>query len=83
MSRPASPIVCDGPGCGKQKQEANRWWQAVVQDPRLNDGHFRMALYDADEPRAHAEWAGWIWHDFCGETCTLKFISQEMAKVTS
>lgn len=83
MSRPLSPIVCDGPGCGKQKAEANRWWQAVIQDPVKSGGKFRLCLYDADEERTNADWAGWIWHDFCGETCVLKFISGLMGKVTS
>jgi hypothetical protein len=83
MSRPAAPIVCDGPGCGKQKQTTNRWWQIVLQDTIKNGGRFRLCLYDADEPIVDADWAGWTWYDFCGQTCALKFISEQMSKVTS
>jgi hypothetical protein len=73
MSRPVSPIVCDGPGCGKQKQETNRWWTVEVkgQDLRVLAGTYTRNLKDRE------------YFDFCGQTCALKFISEQMSKVTS
>ena len=78
MSRPAAPPpVCDGPGRTKQKRESNRWWQAGVQDQEA----FRLFLFNTEEKE---QWPpGWTWYDFCGEACVLKFISEQMRKVTS
>jgi hypothetical protein len=92
MSRAAAPPpVCDGPGCGKQKQEANRWWQAAVdlrtpdliENPGARRNAFRLAIFDLAESRENMEWAGWTWYDFCGQTCALKWVSEQMGKVTS
>ena len=83
MSRPAAPPpVCDGPGCGRQKQTTNRWWQAVMQDTAYSKGNFRCCVYGADEPYVNADWAGWTWYDFCGQTCALKWLSEQMGKVS-
>lgn len=91
MSRPVAPIVCDGPGCGKHKHVTNRWWQIAIDtrkpDPIENPGGrrdaFRIAVFDSAELQANMEWDGWTWYDACGETCVLKFISEQMSKVTS
>lgn len=88
MSRP-SPIVCDG--CGNQKKQTNRWWQAALDvrqpDPIENPGGrrnaFRLAIFDTAELQTNMEWEGWTWYDFCGQTCALKWVSEQMGKVTS
>jgi hypothetical protein len=93
MSRPVAPIVCDGPGCTNRKQETNRWWQIGVDeranlvarpaDVGIRPNAFRLAIFDSAELQANMEWDGWTWYDACGETCVLKFISEQMSKVTS
>ena len=80
MSRPASPINCDGPGCGKQKQQANRWWGMAVSDPGFD---FEIRLWPGDPGVDSPIEDSWTLYDFCGEACTLKFISEKMRKVTS
>jgi hypothetical protein len=81
MSRPPSPIVCDGPGCGKTKQEANHWWQAAV--PKfevISAGYaFEIRLWSNERRTAHLK-ASWDLFDFCGQTCALKFISERMGE---
>ena len=78
MSRAAAPPpVCDGPGCGKQKQESNRWWQALV----LQSSKFEIVL----KPGTSSEFDESLFtpYDFCGQTCALKWMSEQMGKVTS
>ena len=77
MSRPVTPIVCDGPGCGKHKQETNRWWTVeewVTGPPRL-----AVIPGTSTDPKVK----GCNLYDFCGQTCVLKFLSERMSKVTS
>jgi hypothetical protein len=81
MSRAAAPPpVCDGPGCGKQKQQANRWWGMAVS---MRGWDFELRLWPGEhgEPRPPEEC--WDLYDFCGETCALKFISEQMSRVKS
>ena len=73
MSRPVSPVVCDGPGCGKQKQEANRWW--------LIGQHGAVMIVVAAGSEDFD--ARYIVFDFCGRECALKFISEQMGKVAT
>ena len=79
MSRPASPIVCDGPGCGKQKQEANHWWVVGLTEGRsMGDGPVILIA-----PLGNGTWdERFRLYDFCGHECALKFISEQMGKVT-
>lgn len=77
MSRPASPIVCDGPGCGKQKQEANRWW--TVQTCSV-DGQIVLTPGTIDVSHMSPPQA-WKAFDACGEDCALKILSEQMGKV--
>jgi hypothetical protein len=79
MSRPASPIVCDGTSCGKTKQQTNRWW--TVQVCSINKS-FVLTPGTADIDHMSPPDA-WKAYDFCGETCALKFLSEQMGKVTS
>jgi hypothetical protein len=76
MSRPASPVVCDG--CGKQKQEANRWWiigvtaaQTMGNSPCLLLVPFSSTPFDER----------FKLFDFCGRECAVKFISMHMETV--
>lgn len=85
MSRPVAPIVCDGPGCAKQKQETNRWWTVQLVTVPVGEA-FKVQLsrivilpgtsIDADDRT-------YPLYDFCGETCLLKWVSEQMSKVTS
>ena len=83
MSRPQSPIVCDGPGCGKQKQEANHWFVIAWQAPQHSAGRLKLYVYDYDaktDDTFNEYICGWSWFDFCGTSCALKFISEQMGK---
>lgn len=75
MSRPPSPIVCDGPGCGKQKKDANHWWQIGV-----SKGSFMLIVVEAGSPTGDSD--SFAAYDFCGQTCALKFISEHMGKAS-
>jgi hypothetical protein len=77
MSRPIAPIECDGPGCGKRKQETNRWW--TVEEWSI--GVARLAVIPGTSIDPGVE--GCDLYDFCGQTCALKFLSERMSKVTS
>ena len=77
MSRPQSPIVCDGPGCGKTKQEANHWWQGAT--PKQPGLPFEFRLLDPAR-NTNSMRASWNLYDFCGQTCAIKFISEQMGK---
>lgn len=79
MSRPVAPIVCDGPGCGKQKQEANHWWTVVMLEDSELDG--LLILHPGTLSESEDEHAGM--YDFCGQDCALRFVSEQMGKVTS
>lgn len=81
MSRPAAPPpVCDGPGCGKTKGEANRWWGMAVSNPEFD---FEIRLWPGEHGGGLPPQDFWTLYDFCGEACVLKFISEQMRKVTS
>jgi len=82
MSRPVTPIVCDGPGCGKQKQETNRWWTIEVVTYREPKGLGRIVIFPGTSTPPDGSVVDPL-YDFCGETCALKFISEQMSKVTS
>ena len=77
MSRPTQ-VVCDG--CGKQKQDNNHWWEVGVNLPYvaivpLNIESSVLAGFKAfDYPNTR--------FDFCGQDCALKFISEQMGKVS-
>ena len=79
MSRPLLPIVCDGPGCGKQKQQANHWWsvEVVTSKGRLS----RMTVFPGTVATPDNTVAPL--YDFCGQDCAVKFLSEQMGKVTS
>jgi len=84
MSRPVTPIVCDGPGCGKHKQETNRWWtvEEWIESPETGAAHLtQLAVIPGTsvDPQVHDCYL----YDFCGQTCALKFLSERMSKVTS
>jgi hypothetical protein len=79
MSRPLSPIFCDGPGCTKRKQESNRWWTiGLNEDPEI-DG--LLTLFPGTLPMSEHGFDSV--YDFCGQTCALKWVSEQMGKVTS
>jgi len=81
MSRAAAPPpVCDGPGCGKQKQETNRWWIiGITEGATMGNGPVILVA-----PFGNGEFdPRFKLYDFCGETCALKFLSEQMGKVTS
>ena len=65
-------IVCDG--CGKTKQEANRWWSVAISE-RSTDHEPVLLIepFHATLPQGS--------RDFCGQDCALKFISEQMGKV--
>ena len=86
MSRPLAPIICDGPGCGKHKQEANHWWTIIkntglsvlvvagtVQDIKP----FMIGRPTFDDLQTVPVF------DACGQDCALKIVSEQMGKVTS
>ena len=78
MSRPAAPIVCDGPGCTNRKQQYNRWWTVQVGKAKV------LGLMVVPGSTSKDDWIEpWEYYDLCGETCVLKFISEQMGKVTS
>jgi len=76
MSRPTQ-VVCDG--CGKVKQDVNHWWVVaqLTHNSQRPKGAFvvwpmqDIELYEAYEPM-----------DFCGQDCALKFISEQMGKMS-
>ena len=80
MSRPvAPPPICDGPGCGKQKGEVNRWWAiGVTEGEVMGKGPVILIapLGGEFDPRFKL-------YDACGQTCALKIVSEQMGKVTS
>lgn len=78
MSRPAAPIVCDGPGCGKTRQEANHWW--TIQTCSA-DGGIVLHPGTVDVSRMSPPNA-WTAFDACGHECALKIVSEQMGKVT-
>jgi predicted Fe-S protein YdhL (DUF1289 family) len=64
-------ITCDG--CGRAKQESNHWWCIKVRD---NNGTMALATAAAAEDWLHHDRD----HDFCGQSCVLKFIAEQMGK---
>jgi hypothetical protein len=84
MSRPLAPIVCDGPGCTNRKQESNHWWTIeVVILPVAGQGKqiARMVVFPGTSPTPELNTDPL--YDFCGQDCALKFLSEQMGKVTS
>jgi len=84
MSRPVSPIVCDGPGCTKQKQESNRWWTvhvSTIHELGQPEQVSRIEVFPGTSTRPVRKQSSL--YDFCGQTCALKFLSEQMSKVTS
>jgi len=77
MSRPLAPIVCDGPGCGKHKQEANHWWTIHA----LKNGRVTIARGTITDDTLVLADGGLF--DACGQDCALKIVSEQMGKVTS
>ena len=75
MSRPAAPIVCDGPGCQKHKQEANHWW-TITQ--HTAPGHLSIQAGTTGNPDALPG----TYFDACGQDCALKIVSEQMGKVS-
>jgi hypothetical protein len=73
MSRPVT-IICDGPGCGKTKQESNHWWVIGV---KADSMLIAQASYDRPMDERYNV------SDFCGRECALKFISERMGKMTN
>jgi hypothetical protein len=73
MSRPLT-IACDG--CGKQKQASNRWW-TITQ--HTTPGHLTIRPGSTE----YADPLPGTYFDFCGQTCALKWVSEQMGKVTS
>jgi len=82
MSR-RTQVVCDG--CGKQKQGANHWWVvAIPQDQRVNETTVLSPPFELRLWPFGGAWPvpeRWEFHDFCGQDCALKFISEQMGKV--
>lgn len=76
MSRPAAPPVCDGPGCGKRKQDLNHWW--TVQR-RSIDGQIVLSPGTVDTSHMSPP-AAWAAFDACGDDCALKIVSEQMSK---
>ena len=76
MSRPAAPIVCDGPGCANRKQESNHWWtiQRAVVSKSIIVTPGTLDIEPVTE---------WAIFDACGQDCALKIVSEQMGKVTS
>lgn len=81
MSRPAAPIICDGPGCGKQKQEANHWWIIALGKHTKFATNPTMLVAPFDPNMVTDE--RYTWFDACGQDCALKFISEQMGKAQS
>lgn len=77
MSRPTT-IICDAPGCGKQKQDANHWWIAGVAKPGAMGQHRVILVAPFTENSTWDE--RFTLFDFCGHECALKFISEQMGK---
>lgn len=68
-------ITCDG--CGKKKGESNRWWLMGFRSEGarvlvLPLDHATDSAYPFDQ-RFDAV-------DFCGQSCVLKFIAEQMGK---
>ena len=78
MSRPAAPIVCDGPGCQKHKQEANHWWTIQACSA---DGEIVVHPGTVDVSRMNPP-SAWTAFDACGHECALKILSEQMGKVS-
>jgi len=77
MSRlPSPPIVCDV--CGKQRQENNHWWSVFRYKPTV---FWELRITPCDGKEAEAD-SYWLQHDFCGQDCALKFISEQMGKMS-
>jgi hypothetical protein len=84
MSRPASPIVCDGPGCGKHREkDTNHWWTVGVWD-RINHEENEPQHVILIVPTRETQHISWsepdYYRDFCGTECAAKFISEQMGK---
>ena len=76
----SSQIVCDG--CGRQKQEANHWWQVGLREVP-GDWPGSMLVTPATRPAESWNIIGtqvYTVHDFCGHECALKFVSEQMGK---
>lgn len=86
MSRPVAPIVCDGPGCRNQKQETNRWWtiEAWLAEPLGTGASARLTrLVVIPGTSVDPGVEDCDLYDFCGQTCALKWVSEQMSKVVS
>ena len=87
MSRPAAPIVCDGPGCTNQKRESNHWWTIQARAANKFNPATIVLTSGTIGTTVAAEWkavaAEWKEFDACGHECALKIVSEQMGKVTS
>ena len=86
MSRPVAPIVCDGPGCTNRKQESNRWWTIYgwfTTPVGLGAPAHLQRLVIVPGTSTEPDEDGSTLYDFCGQTCALKWVSEQMSKVTS
>jgi len=57
------------------KRESNHWWTVLVSKTVPGELLLRPGSERVDEPHDL-----WKLHDLCGQTCALKFISEQMGK---
>lgn len=68
-------FICDGPGCGKQKGEANRWFRAAhLKTPTHT--RFIIDAWDGGELIARGEQELHL----CSESCAMKVLSERLRK---
>jgi hypothetical protein len=77
MSRPVSPIFCDGPSCGKQKHESNHWWTLGVSRTKQS-----IVIVAGTVELTRTDDGDWVSFDACGQECALKIWSEQMGRVT-